>query len=388
MHIAGGLYRELCCLPPWNAVFGSGGRAAAAVSALSKGSTLHAYSQSVVSEGAASLEMLGINVRLNLRPTDIAFAYFHPLSRPNIQPEPSEITPQPPLQVSGEAVLRFGFLEGDAVVDARRAVYDPQTWRTPVPFHKNGSVARELAIVLNELELRSATGIEDLNLAALYLMENQDASVVVAKRGVRGAMVFERGYETAHIPVYRSSRVFKIGTGDVFSAIFAHCWAEKGLPAKKAANEASRSVAAYCGSGQLPLEDDELRDLVPLKSSNLGVVALEGSVGTIGQRYTMEEARFLLRELGVDVTCQVLGALSREPAASVLILADGLGEGVAELVQAAKASGTSVVVLREECSYQTCLSSIDADIVVTDDFVSALYFAAWAAANGPGIESK
>lgn len=381
MHIAGGLYRELCCIPSWDAEFGSGGRAAAAVSTLSKGSTLHAYSQNFACEGAASLKMLGINVCLNPRPTNIAFAYFHPLSRPNIQPEPNEITPLPSLQVSGEAVLRFGFLEGDAVVDAHRAVYDPQTCRTPVPFHKNGSVAKELAIVLNELELRSATGIEDLNFAALYLMENEGASVVVAKRGVRGAMVFERGYEAAHVHAYRSSRVFKIGTGDVFSAIFAYCWAERGLPATIAADEASRSVSAYCSSGQLPIEADVHRDQLPVKSSFIGTVSLEGSVATIGQRYTMEEARFVLRELGVDVTSRLLDGSSHKPAAAVLILADGLNGVELELAQHARASGTPVVVLREGSTRAMGPSISDDNITITNDFVSALYLAAWAAAE-------
>ncbi|MGA9671374.1 MAG: hypothetical protein WBQ94_19335 [Terracidiphilus sp.] len=45
MHIVGGFYREICYIPPWNAVFGSGGRAAAAVSRLSPGSVLHTYAE-------------------------------------------------------------------------------------------------------------------------------------------------------------------------------------------------------------------------------------------------------------------------------------------------------------------------------------------------------
>ncbi|UYG07166.1 carbohydrate kinase family protein [Halomonas sp. M4R1S46] len=382
MHIAGGLYRELCCVPLWNAVFGSGGRAAAAVSALSKSSTLHAYSQNFGSEDAMSLEMLGIDICLSPRPTDIVVAYFHTLSRPNIQPPPDEIERQPPLQVSGEAVLRFGFLEGDAIVDAHRAVYDPQTWRNPASFSENGSVARELAIVLNELELRSATGIDELSSAASRLMESEGATVIVAKGGVRGAMVFEGGSRAAHVPAYRSSRVFKIGTGDVFSAIFAHYWAEGGLPAMEAADMASRSVGAYCSSSRLPLQDDILRYQVPVKSAAAGMVALEGSIDTIGQRYTMEEARFLLRELGVEVTSPILdGTTSSTSTAAVLVLADGLGEEAAELAQCAKAAGTPVVVLHESGARAMSTSIGEAGVTITDDFVSALYFVAWAAAE-------
>lgn len=381
MHIAGGLYRELCHVPAWNAVFGSGGRAAAAVSALSPGSILHSYVEDFESPGVISLKELGIELCLSLRPTAIVFAYFHPLSRPHIQPPPDEIERKPPIQVSGDAVLRFGFLEGDAVVEARRAIYDPQTWRNPAPFGANGSVAGELAVVLNELELRSATGLNDLSSAASLLMKRQGAAVIIAKGGTRGATVFERDGQTARVPAYRSSRVFKIGTGDVFSAIFAHHWAEMGLPAVEAADVASRSVAAYCCAGILPLARDALRNQVPVKSAAPGVVVIEGSVNTIGQRYTMEEARFVLRELGVEVASPALDGASNTTAAAVLVLADGLADDVVAQVQRTKAAGTPIVILRERGARENDAPVEGNDVTVTDDFTSAIYFSAWAAAE-------
>ena len=309
MHIVGGLYHERCCIPAWDAVFGSGGRAAAAVSALSPGSILYTYVEDFEGEGVASLRKLGIEMRLSPRPTSILFAYFHPLSRPHIQPLPDEIEHQPLIEVSGSAVLRFGFLEGEAIVDAHRAVYDPQTWKNPAPFGANGSVSRELAIVLNEFELRSASEQDDLDLAASQLMEQQGAVVVVAKGGIRGATVFERGGKATLVPAYRSSRMFKIGTGDVFSAIFAHYWAEKRTSVVEAADVASRSVAAYCSVRRLPLVDDALRYRTPINFLAPGTVLLEGAVDTLGQRYAMEEARFVLRELGVEVSCPAIDGI-------------------------------------------------------------------------------
>lgn len=381
MQIAGGLYRELCLVPAWNTMYGSGGRAAAAVSVLSPGSTLHAYAEDFESSRITSLKELGIEMRLYPRPTAVAFAYFHSLSRPHIEPPPDQIGHQPTIQVSGDAVLRFGFLEGDAVIDARRAVYDPQTWRAPAPFGENGSVAGQLAIVLNELELRSAAGLNDLSSAASCLMESQGATVIVAKGGARGAMVFERGGRSAHVPAYRSSRVFKIGTGDVFSAIFAHHWAEMELPAVEAAEFASRSVAAYCSTSRLPLAENALLNQVPVISVTQGKVALEGSVDTIGQRYTMEEAQFVLRELGVEVTSSALDETSSTAAAAILVLAHGLGNETAEQVRRASAAGTPIVVLCEgdARAFGTLLDY--PNVTVTNDFVSALYFAAWAAAE-------
>lgn len=367
-------------MPAWNAVFGSGGRAAAAVSTLSPGCILHTYAEVFDSEAIASLKKLGIEMHLSPRPTAIVFAYFHPLSRPYIQPSPSEIECQPKIIVSGDAVLRFGFLEGDAIVDAHRAVYDPQTWRDPVPFGANGSVARELAIVLNELELRSATGLDDLKLAALHLMDHQGAVVVVAKGGIRGATVFEHGGRATSIPPYRSSRIFKIGTGDVFSAIFAHYWAEKRLPAVDAADIASRSVAAYCSVGRLPLTDDEIRHQVPIRFTTPGSVLLEGTVDTLGQRYTMEEARFVLRDLGVEVFCPALDGTLNLTAKAVLVLADGLDDEAAKHIRS-KAAGIPIVVLQEGRVQAANTLTDGADVTIINDFSSALYFVAWAAAK-------
>ncbi|CDZ31061.1 Hypothetical protein, partial CDS, partial [Neorhizobium galegae bv. officinalis] len=43
MHIAGGLYRELCVHPHWDCLLGSGGRAARALSKISPGTNFSCY---------------------------------------------------------------------------------------------------------------------------------------------------------------------------------------------------------------------------------------------------------------------------------------------------------------------------------------------------------
>ncbi|EFL49720.1 putative nucleoside 2-deoxyribosyltransferase protein, partial [Solidesulfovibrio fructosivorans JJ]] len=308
MHIVGGLYHELCCVPKWDAIYGSGGRAASVLSTLSPNSTLHTYVEDMNSPGITSLRALGINLKCSPRQSNIVFSYFHPLSRPHIQPQANVIQRQPAIKVSGEAVLRFGFLEGDAVIDAHRAVYDPQTWQNSPAFSENESIASELAVVLNEFELQSTTGINELDLASSYLMESQDIAVIVVKRGPQGAMVFKRGCQAAYVPAYRSSRVFKIGTGDVFSAIFAHNWAERRYSALTAADTASRSVAVYCGTGRTPLDAGDLSALVAVKSNTKGTVALEGAYNTIdsdpGNRrngYSQKELASKVGPIVIDV---------------------------------------------------------------------------------------
>ncbi len=381
MHVVGGLYKELCTIPQWSATFGSGGRAAAVISGFSEKVILHTYAEDISNEGISSLKQLGVEVITNLRSSNIVFAYFHPLSRPYIQPNPNEIEQIKPISVSGDAVLRFGFIEGDTIVTADRAVYDPQTWRNVESFSANGSVAQELAIVLNELELKSATQLEDLGAAAAHLLQHQGASVVIAKRGIRGATIFEHNGRSTDIPCYRSSYVFKIGTGDVFSAIFSYYWAEKRLPVLQAADFASRLVAAYCNNrGRIPLEKNAHLNQVAWKFRITGTVKIEGIVNTIGQRYTIEEARFALRELGVEAYCPALGDRFSSAVTAILILTDGLGTMLTKYIEDALSMELPIVILCEDANVISSVKNNN-NITVVNDFSSSLYFAAWIASE-------
>lgn len=389
MHVTGGLYRELCVMPNWNALLGSGGRAAAAITSLSPSSVLYSYIEDAQQADLITLRDLGVELRLASRATDIAFSYFHPLSRPHIQPSPITIMPAPSIRVEGDTVLRFGFLEGDAVVAARKAVYDPQSWRNPPPFAENGSSAESLAIVLNELELSSMSGIENTQEGAACLLQSEAADVVVVKCGTRGAMVFERTGESAQVPAYRSSRVFKIGTGDVFSAVFAHLWGEMGLSPRNASDQASRAVADYCGSSNLPISESRLLASEPVSTQTPGPVLLEGATSTLGCRYAMEEARYVLQELRLEVVSPALDTgndFSSSPAAA-LVLANGIDRQALDRIAQFSHSNLPMVVLRQGETNMPELESDNAHRIVTDDFVSAVYFAAWAAAGKTAVNS-
>lgn len=379
MHIAGGLYKETCLVPDWNAEYGSGGRAAAVAAGLSPITVLHAYAPAFGSSGQNGLERLGVELRLQPSTHGIAFAYFHPLSTPHIEPRRSAMVRHAPIKLSGEAVLRFGFLEGEAIIQANRAVYDPQTSINPAAFAGNGSSADELALVLNEAEARALSGKCDIREAAIALLDSGGAHVVVVKGGARGALVMERGGATAEIPAYRSERVFKIGTGDVFSSVFALEWAERKQPAFLAADRASLSVAAYCASGLLPLTADALKPREPVTLAETPVVLLDGAVDTIGRRFVMEEARSSLLELGARVVCPALDeAQAIDPATimSALVIGEGLYGGLRPLLQRLESTDVPVVLLDELCATSTPEKR---GLRVVDDFTSAIYFALWAA---------
>ncbi|HCM1973830.1 TPA: carbohydrate kinase family protein [Salmonella enterica subsp. salamae serovar 52:z:z39] len=379
MHIAGGLYRELCEVPFWDATLGSGGRAARAIVALSPGSHLHTYAAPEDKLAIEFLQKSGLKTSVCSRPSSIVFAYFHPLSRPHIQPDMFGVERQPPIEVDGDAVLRFGFLEGEAIVNANRAVYDPQTWRDPEPFLANGSTANELAIVLNELELQSATGQKDIKQAAELLMKTQNAAVVVVKGGIRGATVFENTGKMSQIPAYLSAQIFKIGTGDIFSAIFAFHWAERKLPPAEAALWASRSVSVYSETQKFSFQENSLSSRVPISSKSYGHILLEGCADSLGQRYVMEEARFALSELGIKVNCPELNSgTENADIKAVLIIAHGFRNNIISRIKYAQDRSIPVVVLNELSDTSNISQNSYLD---TTDFTTALYHAAWAAGN-------
>ena len=385
MHIAGGLYRESCLVPEWNAEFGSGGRAAAAVATLSPGSVLHTYAKARPSPGQLALQYLGIDVRVHAATHGVAFAYLHPLANPHIEPRRSSMTQHSAIPVGGDAVLRFGFLEGDAVVDARRAVYDPQTSIAPAPFEANGSRADELALVLNESELRALAGVDDTRHAVRTLLEVANVAVVVVKAGARGALVAERGGAMAEIPAYRSERVFKISTGDVLSGIFALEWAERGKAPADAADLASRRVAAYCSNGNLPLPAGMPMPDAAIVWTRTPVVRLEGKVDSLARRFVMEEARSSLVDLGAIVVCPSLDAespASRPRSTAALVIVDAASGPLWPLAQQLLDDGMSVVVLDElGLSVMPAPWVQQSRLMVTGDFASAMYFALWAAAT-------
>jgi hypothetical protein len=345
----------------------------------------HTYAEASNGPGPTWVRAAGVDVRVQSSRNTVVFMYFHPLSRPHIEPPPDQIAREIPIVVSGRAVLRFGFIEGEAVVTAGRAVYDPQTSERPRPFAENGSTARELALVLNISELLALSGASDEAAAIDRLFSEHSADIVVTKRGTAGATVHQRGQPEAWISAYRTERVFKIGTGDVFSGLFAHHWAELGRDPATAADLASRAVAEYCVTRKLPLERNAGIGLFALpKPSRPAVAAVAGANDTLGRRWLLAEARYRLRELGVSVPYDD----DAEPhsgglPAALLVLADGLrGEPRHQVVRAIT-GGSRVIVLAERAG-DWDLGVTSPSVEISDDFTSAIYRCAWAAGTSAG----
>lgn len=392
LTIVGGLYAERCIQPLWNAVFGSGGRAAAAVSHIVQGTTLVAYVPEALRRDA---EVLAGSFGFALRPQDafhpVAFDYLHPLSTPRIGPSPERILANPPIHVRGKLVLRFGMIEGDAVVNAEAAVYDPQSALGAKSFSQNGSCAERLAIVLNRAEAACITGTDDPAAAAQWLIREEGAEVAVVKMGSRGALVTTRSSAEV-VPAYGSARVWKIGSGDVFSAAFAAFWGAHQNDPFRAADLASRAVSIYCNTRRLPiLGEEELRagPLVPIKPRR-GTVYLAGPFFDLAQRWLVEEARSLLLDLGAQVFSPAHevgpgpGTIVApedlrgiEGSDVVFAILNGLDAGTLFEVGYAVKRGMPVVCLAQALREEDLKMVEGSGCEVVDDFASALYRTIW-----------
>jgi len=388
--IVGGVYRERCIEPLWDYIYGSAGRAMAATSRLAPGARLISYVDAATDTAAKVLAAEnGGTFEAHSTAQSVCFDYLHPLAAPRINPSPGMLQ-NPPITVQADVVLRYGMLEGDAIVHANKAIYDPQSSFGAARFGANGSSAERLAIVLNKAEARSMTGVDDPEIAAATLLDD-GAEVVVLKMGPLGALVLTPT-KVELVPLYKSSSVFKIGSGDVFSSTFAALWGVQGSDPFEAADIASRATAYYCDTRSLPPPDpNALRqhDFSPLKPGK-GTVYLAGPFFDIGQRWLIEEANDLLVEMGANVFSPV-HAVGPGPAKIVapediaglensdvvFAILNGMDPGTVFEVGYAVKLGIPVVGLAQNVRPEDLKMMEGTGCEIHSDFASAVYRAIW-----------
>jgi nucleoside 2-deoxyribosyltransferase/sugar/nucleoside kinase (ribokinase family) len=395
--VVGGTYRERCVQPRWDALYGSAGRAAAALSYVHD-TQLVTY---VGDDSRRELEVLartcgaaGFNLDAHTIPATISFDYVHPLSVPVIQPPPQLLKHAAPLAARGDVVLRFGMMEATAVVEGDRVVYDPQSAYAPEPFRKNGSVAGSLAIVANGYEVQLMTSDVDPERGGRAILATEGAEVVVVKRGSLGAMVLTAKGARFDVPAYRTPSVFSIGSGDMFAAAFTLFWAVESLPPAEAAELASRATARYCASQAVELLPKAALSVLPYTAlaPKSGKVYLAGPFFTLPERWLIEEARTHLRAMHLDVFSPVhdvgLGPADKIAKADlagldgcdrVLAIIDSADPGTLFEVGYARALGKPVVALTETLTEEKKKMFAGSGCTCTDDFATALYLTAWAA---------
>ena len=380
MIVAGGVYLEICVSPESVSVLGSAGRAAMGLAGLTTQVQLHAFHPAAFADDVFSnFAPLGIDVHLYPASDRIAFKYPFPLGRPRIMPIPLPYAGT--VSVSGESVLRFGCLEGDFKIDANRAVFDPQSAVRPEDFGANGSRARRLAVVLNRAELSAATGSVSVEDGVAIVMARDGAEVVVVKCGPDGARVFARDGLPATVPAFRTQAIYKIGSGDIFSAAFAHYWAEAGLTPSEAARLASLHTADYVETRLLPLRTP------PNERPNVNHVARrEVSVafsiaGTSGE-WLRDEVLSALADLSLlprVIEVDQVDRLSSHPEtpASLLVIAQSAQPALTSLFRAARVGGIPTFAYVEALPTAATVAWEELGVEVVSDLTSALYRAAW-----------
>ncbi|EKT4493105.1 PfkB family carbohydrate kinase [Pseudomonas sp. YQ_6] len=397
--IVGGVYRERCMRPAWDDIYGSAGRAATAIARFGVEAELHAALDSetqAVMEARAAFE----NFSLQASPSEVGvtFEYIHGLSTPDIRRSAQTSLR---LSVGAEKVLRFGMVDGTAVVDAEYAVFDPQNAKGVESFKANGSTAKHLALVLNLYEARlllpDSAGLPVEELAAA-LAEHEDAEVLVIKMGPLGALVYDRGSITS-VPAFRTDHVWKIGSGDTFAAHFSLAWMEEKLPAHESAMRASVATAFYCQNGGFPdralLEEFRPRPLQPSERYRSGyspVIYLAGPFFTLAELWMVGQARRDLIAMGLTVFSPYhdVGLGSADDVVEkdlqgvrdcdvLFAIGDGLDSGTIYEIGYARALDKPVVFYAENESEQDKKMLEGSNCILNDDYVSAIYQTVWEA---------
>lgn len=383
MIIAGGVYLEICAAPASVQLLGSGGRAALALMGLTDRVALHAFYPAEYAEQIfPNFEPMGVEVELYPSSDRIAFHYLYPLAKPRISPIP--LPASGTIAVKGETVLRFGCLEGDFQVLADVAIYDPQSAVAPAPFGENGSAADRLAVVLNRSELLETARRTDVEASARYVLDRDQAEVVIVKSGPSGAFVLERKQPLRHVAAYETRAVHKVGSGDVFTATFAHYWGEAGLGPVEAAQLASLHTADYVENRLLPLAAPP-PSRAPAKARDAAKILLwSNPVGASGL-WLHDEALGALEELSPGVASTWLLAqrgqgVEVEQFETALLLVQILDSVAIGFASTARSHGLAVVAYVESSTEEQRHALAAMDCIVEQELATALYRAVWATA--------
>jgi hypothetical protein len=389
--IIGGTYVERCQWPVWYELFGSGLRAAAALSGRDLDISLHTY---VSALRASNLNSISAALRFGVVTSETsalyAFHYQHSLADPHCI-APTEL-PKTSLVVEADTVLCYGMMEGNAIVRARRAVYDPQSPLSPKNFHENGSSAKQLAILTNEAEARALSGLNDLHEAGTRLLSTQRAEVVIIKSGLKGATVFTDSGVT-EVAAYRARSAFLIGSGDVFSAEFAYRWLIENCSPRKAAELASLAVAYYCQSPSVPIPRTLPKDFNPsplaIDKGKSRSVYLAAPFFNMQQLWMVEEALAHLGSQGLKVFSPFHKIGVGEPAEvaqqdtdaiaksdGLFALLDGYDPGTLFEIGFARALKKPVTVFVTPTEPTNLTMLVGSGCDVFHDFVSAIYWEA------------
>jgi hypothetical protein len=396
--VIGGVYNETCSFPWRTAVLGSGGRAACVLANL--GHSVNLFSAADIhTEGIFNpIADSFLRISCDFRRLDhsASFYYSHPLAQPEIRYPRSNFGDEPLTCPYHNKTLCFGMLEGMTSVSGDRVVYDPQSPDRPLWFRTRNS-AKQLAYILNEREAKALTGETAPELAGALIASREAAEVVIIKRGPLGSLVWTpQGMQ--EIPCYRTPIVYKIGSGDVFSAVFFLEWAVNNRTPIEAAHGAARATAIYCATGGEPqVIRPGCYDLekIPWATASrtapaIKSIYLAGPFFTTSQRWLIGEAyRTLvsfgmkvfspLHDVGIGLPETVVAQDLRgiDDSSLVYAIVDGADSGTLFEIGYARAKGIKVIVLAESQDGESLTMLSGSGCRIYSDFSASLYGCCW-----------
>ncbi|MGN6194991.1 MAG: PfkB family carbohydrate kinase [Ginsengibacter sp.] len=397
MTIIGGVYDEICFEPRWEEKYGSGLRACRVINSLDSQINIafHTFGDdnSILYLDQINKVFPKIKSTIVKIERTISFYYDHPLIIPRIYPRLDTINKENNiLKVKGDNVLYFGLIEGIVKVTAKKMVYDPQSPTNPIPFSTTGSKADTLTVVTNFTEASKMANSSSLNDIKNYFFGVENTDILILKIGAKGALVIEKNKQNdiTEIPVYQTSTVWPIGSGDVFASTFAYYWFS-GLTANESAAKASRLTAHYCSTKNFDFFNlkNDLKELV-IKEIPKGQVYLAGPFFTYAERWLIDQVRTCLKDIRLDVfspwhdighgdASEVVGKDIKGLEESKLVFAiiDGLDSGTLFEVGYAVSKNIPVIAYVENESVESIKMLEGTGCILENDLTTAIYKSLW-----------
>lgn len=402
IDIFGGVYRERCFLDISDELYGSAGRAACALTEIAREITLHSYFSIKSLENFRLIaDAFNFAISETMVDYETSFEYFHSLSHPKIFPLDCFQNKHPAIKANVKNGLQFGMIDGDSVIEGDCIVYDPQSPHSPKWFHENGSKAKHLAYVLNFQEGSLLTGCSDVQQITQKILDN-GAVVAVLKMGSDGTVIND-GKSLRHISCIETERVRSIGSGDIFSAIFANSWAVEKLHPVLAAENASKATAYYCNNGCLPIPKSYLTNFGKSYAiSNYQIenqrkiiaspkVYLAGPFFNMAEVWMAHECREILISFGLEVfspyhdvgigPAKIVAKKDLDGLKEcnvVLAILNGLDPGTIFEIGYAVSRNIPVIVFVQNEKAENLKMIEGTGCFITDDFSTAIYKTAWA----------
>ena len=396
MKIVGGAYRETCNEPRRDEFYGSGLRAAIAISrAMTCLEVITIASPEEQGLIQTLADAFSFTVSSGQRPHPVRFTYPTPLNAPTLSPKD---LPRSKLAASDDTVLAFGMVDAVWSVTGTSVIIDPQGL---VSLDSCADwTGKRTVLVANRSEVMAIGNVTGpAQSAAGAILEQYEFDAVVVKCGALGALVVEPE-GVSNIGVFPAPTNYPIGSGDVFSSVFAYCWGELQCPATESARRASLATAVWVSRGSLQVLEPSGKvvnpELLEEKTvSRAPTIYLAGPFFSVAQRWLVDTFREALSDLGAEVISpfhdvgfgpphEVADADLEHLSAAhgVLAILDDLDPGTLFEVGYAKARGIPVVGFTSHFVDADLTMVVGTGVPVYQDLATAAYQAIWIAADG------